>query len=77
MGVQRRTVRHFKDLFKIFKMTYSMSLYSDGIIFKFRFQKSHFMTKNGKGAAIFSSLCTMVEKTNRANPIYKYKMDFF
>ena len=25
---------------------YSMSLYSDGIIFKFRFQKSHFMTKN-------------------------------
>ena len=34
-----------------------MSLYSDGIIFKFRFQKSHFMTKNGKGAAIFSSLC--------------------
>ena len=62
VGVQRCTLRHFKDLFKIFKMTYSMSLYSDGIIFKFRFQKSHFMTKNGKGAAIFSSLCTWTQK---------------
>ena len=45
VGVQRRTVRHFKDLFKIFKMTYSMSLYSDGIIFKFRFQKCRFTAK--------------------------------
>ncbi len=45
VGVQRFTVCNFKDLFKIFKMTYSMSLYSDGIIFKFRFQKSRFTAK--------------------------------
>ena len=55
--VQRHTVHHFKDLEQIFKMTYSMSLYSDKIIFKFRFQKSHFMTKKAKGAKTFSWDC--------------------
>ena len=40
VGVQRHTVPRFKDLFKIFKVRYSM--YSDGIMFKFLFQKSHF-----------------------------------
>ena len=59
MGVQRRTVRHFKDLFKIFKMTFSMSLYSDEIIFRFRFQKSHFMTKKAKGAKTFFWDCIL------------------
>ena len=53
MGVQRRAVPHFKDLFKIFKMRYSTSLYSDGIIFKFRFQKSRFIEEIGKVSGYF------------------------
>ena len=58
VGVQRRAVPHFKDLFKIFKMKYSMLLYSNGIIFKFRFQKSRFTHKNRKWADTFLSHCT-------------------
>ena len=55
--VQRRTVPHSKDLFKIFKMRYSMSLNSDGIIFKFRFQKSHFTPKKGYCTRTYVYLC--------------------
>ena len=35
-----------------------MSLYSNGIIFKFRFQKSRFTHKNRKWADTFSSHCS-------------------
>merc|ERR1712015_390938 len=58
--VQRHTVSHFKGLFKTFKMRYSMSLYSDGIIFKFRFQKSRFTPKNRDRPDIYSSQCTFM-----------------
>ena len=34
-----------------------MSLYSDGIVFKFRFQKSHFTPKNGNRSVTFACLC--------------------
>ena len=60
VGVQRRTVPHFKDLFKIFKMTYSMSLYSDGIIFKFRFQKSRFTPKKRSYTLTYVHVCTIL-----------------
>ena len=52
-GVQRRAVSHFKGLFKTFKMRYVMSMYSDGIIFKFRFQKSRFIEEIGKVPGYF------------------------
>ena len=51
--VQRRTVPHFKGLFKTFKMRYITSLYSDGIIFKIRFQKSRFIEEIGKVSGYF------------------------
>ena len=57
--VQRRTVSHFKGLIKTFKMRYSMFLYSDGIMFKFRFQKSHFTPKNRNRLDIFLSHCIL------------------
>ena len=57
VGVQRRTVFHFKGLFKTFKMRYSMSLCSDRIVFKFWFQKSHFTPKNGNRSVTFARLC--------------------
>ena len=58
VGVQKRGLSHFKGLFKTFKMMYSMSLYSDRIVFKFRFQKSHFTHKNGNRSVTFARLCT-------------------
>ena len=36
-----------------------MALYSDGIIFKFRFQKSRFTPKNRDRADTFSSHCNL------------------
>ena len=73
LGVQRHTLPHFKDLFKIFKMRYSMSLYSDGIVFKFRFQKSHFTTKKGYCTRTYVYLC-ITPTQNRAS---KFNIRFF
>ena len=53
VGVHRRNVSHFKGLFKTFKMRYSTFLYSDGIIFEFRFQKSRFIEEISKVPGYF------------------------
>ena len=76
VGVQRRAVPHFKDLFKIFKMRYSMSLYSNGIIFKFRFQKSRFTHKNRKWADTFLSQCILTSSTQILSRTFK-NWEFF
>ena len=46
-------------------MRYSMSLYSDGIVFKFRFQKSHFTPKNREWADIFWTQCKLISRIAR------------
>ena len=75
MGVQRRAVPHFKDLFKIFKMRYSMSLYSDGIVFKFRFQKSRFTPKNRSYTLTYVHVCiTTTENDTQLDILLMYRV---
>ncbi len=57
MGVQRRTVSHFKGLFKTFKMRYSTFLYSYWIGLHVHFKKAILLLKMAKGTNIKSSEC--------------------
>ena len=48
-----------------------MSLYSDGIVFKFRFQKGHFTPKNREWADIFWTQCTVPLRSNETVAVFK------
>ena len=56
VGVQRRTVSHFKGLFKTFKMRYSMFLYSNWIGLHVHFKKAILHLKRAN-MQFFLSIC--------------------
>ena len=61
--VQRRTVSHFKGLFKTFKMRYSTFLYSYWIRLHVHFKKNYFTPKKGYYAVTFVLVCTNLSQT--------------
>ena len=72
VGIQKRTVSHFKGLFKTFKMRYSMFLYSNWIGLHVHFKKAILHLKRAT-----VSLYTANSKSNRMFAILWSKMAFF
>ena len=69
VGVKRRTVSHFKGVFKTFKMRYSTFLYWNWIGLHVHFKKAISHLKMAKGIHIFFRDCmfiTFIKKLNLA-----------
>ena len=69
VGVQKRTVSHFKGLFKTFKMRYSTSLYSYWIGLHDHFKKAILHLKTANGRILFRLTVHIMKLDAFFNPI--------